>query len=439
MKSCYALLLYYVNYKVKIMNKLNTTPSPKAIYFWNTLGGLLNAAFSVVIMIILTHVAGIYAAGIFSLGYSNAMMLQHVGSFDSRSYQCSTFNPQLRFQEFLSFRLFTSILMVLATIILIFSFQYHGDKALVTMLLSFLCIAANISDIFQGNAQKVERLDLAGKSLSYRIILSIILFFIALIISNKNLVFSILSMVIFSFCWIIFFDTRVLTFNESIKPHLNRQQFNLLFTNTFPLFLSLFSQVFIFNMPKYAIDSYMSVEAQAIYGVLFMPASIVSLLATFLYRPIMVQLSIEWENRQYSNIIRTCVNRILIVFGAIFLIVIGGALIGTQVLTLLYGTDVTPYKKELIILLIGGGFSGISVLLYYLMTIVHKQHYMVFAHFVILCISWFLDGTLVKQFNLYGATLGYLLAIVALDLILFVMLYIIFHNATSKQKNVQEV
>ena len=64
---------------------------------------------------------------------------------------------------------------------------------------------------------------------------------------------------------------------------------------------------------------------------------------------------------------------------------------------------------------------------------------MVFAHFVILCISWFLDGTLVKQFNLYGATLGYLLAIVALDLILFVMLYIIFHNATSKQKNVQEV
>ena len=33
-------------------NRVNYQPTQKAIYFWNTLGGLLNAGFSVVIMII---------------------------------------------------------------------------------------------------------------------------------------------------------------------------------------------------------------------------------------------------------------------------------------------------------------------------------------------------------------------------------------------------
>lgn len=409
-------------------NSKNAQPSPREIYFWNTLGGLLNAGFSVVIMIILSHITGIYAAGIFSLGYSNAMMLQHVGSFDSRSYQCSTFDKRLDFSAFLIFRIFTSVLMLLATFALIFSFHYTGDKAFATFLLSCFCIAANISDIFQGNAQKAERLDLAGKSLSFRIIFSVVIFLAALIASGRNLTVALISIAVFSFLWILFFDIRNLVFGDRITFSLNREQFRTLFVNTFPLFLSLFSQVFIFNMPKYAIDTYMSVESQAIYGILFMPASIVSLLATFLYRPIMVQLSLKWEKGEYREIIKTCFQRILLVLAAIVIIVAGGALLGTQVLTLLYGTDVNAFRKELLILLVGGGFSGISVLLYYLMTIVRKQYYMVGAHFIILILSWLASYKLVKNLGMFGASLGYLFAIMALDIILFFMLAIIFHR-----------
>ena len=180
------------------MNSASIPVSSKKVYFWNTLGGLLNAVFSVIIMIILTRLLNIYAAGIFSLGYSNAMMLQHVGSFDSRSYQCSCFDSNLKFGHFLNFRLFTSFLMLSATFILVFIFNYPTDKFLATLLLSIFCIAANISDIFQGNAQKKERLDLAGKSLSYRILLCIGIFTISLYIT-QNLLLSLLFIVIASF------------------------------------------------------------------------------------------------------------------------------------------------------------------------------------------------------------------------------------------------
>ena len=255
-----------------------------------------------------------------------------------------------------------------------------------------------------------------------------ILFLIALIVSGKNLTAALISIAVFSFFWILFFDIRNLTLGERITFSLSKEQFRTLFINTFPLFLSLFSQVFIFNMPKYAIDTYMSVESQAIYGILFMPASIVSLLATFLYRPIMVQLSLKWDKGEYKDIIRTCFQRILLVLAAIVIIVAGGALLGTQVLTILYGTDVNAFRKELLILLVGGGFSGISVLLYYLMTIVRKQYYMVGAHFIILILSWIASYKLVESFGMFGASLGYLFAIMALDIILFFMLTVIFHR-----------
>ena len=411
------------------MHKISTNqPSEKQIYFWNTLGGILNASFSVIIMVILTHIAGVYVAGIFSLGYSNAMMLQHIGSFDSRSYQCSIFDKTLDFSVFLVFRIFTSLIMLLATLILIRFFNYTGDKALATLILSLFCVAANISDIFQGNAQKSGRLDLAGKSLSFRIIFSVIIFYIVLSVSNDNLMLALSSITLFGFIWIIMFDIKKMVFEYPIVFSLNKTQFGKVFVNTFPLFLSLFSQMFIFNMPKYAIDNYMPVENQAIYGILFMPASIVSLLATFLYRPIMVQLSHEWENKQYNIIIKTCLSRIFFVIVAIIIIVVGGAFFGPQVLTILYGTDVNSYRKELIFLLIGGGFSGISVLLYYLMTIVKKQYYMVVAHFAILFFSWLVSYNLVNTYGLLGASLGYLFAIVALDILLLCMLIIIFYH-----------
>ena len=407
------------------MNSKSTHVSSRTIYFWNTLGGLLNAVFSVIIMMILTRLLNIYAAGIFSLGYSNAMMLQHIGSFDSRSYQCSCFEDDLKFGHFLNFRIFTSFLMLLGTIILIWIFQYPADKLSATLLLSVFCISANISDIFQGNAQKKERLDLAGKSLSYRIILCVLVFTASLYLT-RNLTLTLLCIVAASFLWIFIYDIPVLSLHEQIYSSVSKAQFNKLFFNTFPLFLSLFAQIFIFNMPKYAIDSYLSVQEQGVYGIIFMPASIVSLFATFLYRPIMVKLSILWEEKKIKSVIKLSFERIALLIASTFLIVIAGYLLGAQVLSILYGVDILPYKKELVILLIGGGFSGISVLLYYLITIVHKQKWMVIGYYLILIISYFVDYSLVKSFGLLGASFSYLFAVALLDLILFLILGIVF-------------
>lgn len=382
--------------------------SSKKVYFWNSLGGLLNAIVSVYIMMLITRFIGIYEAGIFSLGYANAMLLQHVGSFDSRSYQCSSVDDKYQFYDFLTFRICTCTLMVAITCIWIKTNAYSLDKAIMTLLLSFFCVFANISDIFQGNAQKYERLDLAGKSLSFRIILNLIVFTIAVFL-KRDIYVAVSTMTISSFVWIFIYDLRILRMNQKACFKLRKYQMQHLFVSTFPLFIALFLQMYIYNIPKYAIDSYLSVENQAVYSILFMPASIVSLFSMFVFKPIMVTLAKQWSEKKYTSVFKICLNRMAFLLVMTVIVSVAGYLIGTEVLSLVYGTDITAYKMELMIILVGSGIAGVVTLLYYMLTIVGKQYFMLISYIVTFIIAYLLDYVLVKHFGMLGAASGYIL------------------------------
>lgn len=392
----------------------------KKVYFWNSLGGLLNAMLSVYIMMIITRFVGMYEAGIFSLGYANALLLQHIGSFDSRSFQCSTMKDKYHFYDFFSFRLCTCLLMLVITFFWVYVNDYSFEKTLSTLLLSLFCIFSNVSDIFQGNAQKKDRLDLAGKSLAFRIIINLAIFTI-IILLKRDIYYAIGGMIISSVVWIAVYDYRILSMGYEVCFKIRVYQFKGLFFNTFPLFVSLFFQMFIYNMPKYAIDLYMPVENQAVYGILFMPASIVNLFTTFIFKPVIVSLAVKWSQKKYTEVFKSCVKRIGIVFLMIFFIALIGGIIGTRVLSVFYGTDVTDYRIELIIILIGGGFAGTVTLLYYMITIVGKQYIMLGAYAITLLITYITNYPLVKKYGMMGASLSYLLTSIVVCALLFII------------------
>lgn len=406
--------------------------SKKKVYFWNSFGGILNASLSVYIMMVITRCVGIFEAGIFSLGYANALLLQHVGSFDSRSFQCSSINHKYRFYDYFTFRICTNLLMIMVTYIWIVFHNYSVEKSISTFLLVIFCALANISDIFQGNAQKNGHLDLAGKSLAVRILINLIVFTITILIS-KDIYWAIMCMIASTCVWILSYDFPVLRMGENIAFKIRKSQFKGLFFNTFPLFICLFLQMFIFNMPKYAIDSYMSVESQAVYSILFMPASIVNLFSSFIFKPIMVTLAVRWSQRQYSDVFKECLRRIIFLFGLIIVVAAGGFLVGTQVMSVVYGTDITMYKIELLIILIGGGFSGTATLIYFMNTIVGKQYLMLGAYGVTFLISYLINYPLVNGFGMLGASLGYLFTSIVLGILLFIILLCTYINSLKRK------
>lgn len=396
-------------------------PDVKKIYFWNTAGGIVNAMFSVVMVMIITRVTGAYDAGIFSLGYANAMLLQHVGSFDSRSYQCTIRDDKIGFGDFLLFRILTCALMVLVTVFFVWGNGYSWEKALVTLLLSLLCVFNNISDIFQGNAQRNERLDISGKSLTLKTIINIAVFGLILIVF-RSIYIACASLIVCTFIWIFIYDIPHNKQFGNIEIRWIKRNLKIIFKATLPLFLSLFFQVYVYNMPKYAIDKFMPVESQTIYGILFMPASVVNLLGNFIFRPILVRLSIMWNSGNYRRVAAMCLKRIAVLGICTIFVVIGGYFLGTPVLSIVYAIDVTGYRNELVVILLGSGFMGVTTLLYYVATVVNKQHMMVVCYIITFILAAGVSMILVRRYELMGAVVCYLCTSVFLNLLITLLI-----------------
>ena len=54
----------------------------KNSYLWNMMGGLLNAGQSVLILMVITRVAGIDDAGIFTIAYASANLFLTIGNYE---------------------------------------------------------------------------------------------------------------------------------------------------------------------------------------------------------------------------------------------------------------------------------------------------------------------------------------------------------------------
>ncbi len=414
--------------KIKGTNGYNA----KNVYLWNTLGGLSNAGLSVIAVMIINRITTTSDAGLFTLGFANAMLLQHVGSFDSRSHQCADAAERFHFSDYFTFRIFTCLLMAFATALFVLLNHYSGDRASITLLLALFCILSNVSDIFQGSAQKNERLDISGQSMLIRTILGLL--FLTLILKlTHNLYLAVNGLIIAQIIVILLFDIpKTLRFGFP-KLNFNFKHLKTLFAETFPLFLSLFLQAYIYNMPKYAIDLYLPMEMQAVYGILFMPASIVTLCGSFIFRPVLTRLSFLWEANQYKLVVKMCLRRIAVLIGITFLVALAGYLFGTPVLSLFYAVDVNKYKVALVIVLFGGGFTGVSTLLYFMATAVHEQYKMFICYFLSFIVSILIAFPLVKSFGIDGASWSYLITCIFLNILIMILMSRAIYKAMKLQ------
>lgn len=413
-KESKIIIIEVVNMRVSDVDESSLN---KKIYFWNAFGGIVNAGISVVILMTITHTTGTYDAGIFSLGYANAMLFLNIGTLDTRSYQCADASGRYKFSDYYTFRLCTCIFMMLLVCIFVAINRYSLEKAMSTFLICLYIMLGNISDIYQGNAQVIGRLDLGGQSLALRGIINLVIFCFTYILTG-NLFIALLLMDISACLWLGVFDRKCIGAFESPEWNWNFKIAKGLLKATVPLGLCLTLQVGIFNMPKYAIDRYLPVEMQTIYNILFMPAFVINLFGLMIYRPILVELSLLWEEKKKNAIKKLLLGRI----AAMGIVTVGvtaaGYVLGPLFLSILYGVDILPYRKEFLLLLIGGGFTGVVNLLYFMVTVMKKQRWMLVSYTITFVLSYFLSYPFVYREKLLGASMSYLITSVVINILM---------------------
>lgn len=382
----------------------------KDSYLWNMIQSMLFATQSAFLLMVITRTNGLDDAGVFSIAYAVASLMYYLGEYGVRKYQVTDVEEKVSFGDYHAHRIVTCILAVIVGALYaakgLYTGQYSTDKALVVIIVSTMKAIEAYCDVFFSRFQQKGRLDVASKASTYRIVLPMVFCIIALI-TTHNLMISMLV-------WLAVTVIAVLTSFILVAPEFGRiefrstkQKFITITKECFPLFAGNFLLLYVGNAPKYAIDSFMDDKAQACFNFIFMPVFVIGLLANFIFNPILVTLSEEWNagNRAaFGKIVR----RQIAVIGGITLLAIAVALtIGCPVLGMLFNADLTGNRANLTILMVGGGLLALSNFFIVVVTVVRGQKYLLIGYVSAALCAWLLSGYFVKKYGIPGACMLY--------------------------------
>lgn len=411
----------------------NSNNIDKDSYLWNMIGSMLNAFQSVIFLMILTRAVDLYEAGVFTIAYANANLFLNIGKYGVRNFQVSDARNQFNFQEYKISRYITVILMIIISILYtIYSSNvnnYEQEKSLTIIWMCLFKAVDALEDVYHGLYQRNDRLDVAGKCMTIRMVLTIIIFGVCLIFYKKLLPSLIVTTISTTIIYIILNSLCYSKFKvefevPDIKSVSNKQIINIL-KICFPLFLGLFLAFYIGNAPKYAIDSTLSSESQAIYGFIAMPVFVIGLLNSFIFNPVIAKMSIMWSDQNYNSFKKLLLKQILVIVAIIFICEIGAFILGIPVLSILYHTDLHGYKAELLILLLGGGFLAFSGLFVTILTIMRKQTTLAIGYIIVSLMALIMSPIFVKKYEIMGAAVLYLVLMIILCVIFAIPMILI--------------
>lgn len=387
---------------------------------------MLLAFQSVIMLMVLTRVLGLADAGIFTIAYANANLFLTIGKYGMRNFQVSDVNGQFTFYEYLMSRIFTVSLMIAVSIVFVVYVGnkngYSMEKSLIIIWMSLFKVVDAFEDVFHGLYQQRGRLDIAGKAMTLRLGTTILFFLTGLLILKNLLIVLIFITCFTGILLIVFTRWSYKLFERAVEKRYSFYNVLGIIKICFPLFLGSFLSFYIGNAPKYAIDGVLNDELQACYGFIAMPVFVIGLLNNFVFNPMIYKMSVLWDKGKKNEFLKKFIIQVMIVIGITLVCIVGAYLVGIPILSFLYNTDLSLYKYELLILLLGGGFLALSGLLVTVITIIRFQNSLMFGYIIVSILAYTLSKIAVEQYSIRGAAGLYAILTAALCFLFFIFL-----------------
>ena len=379
----------------------------KKNFIWNIIGLSSYSFVSLFLMIAVTIINGTSIAGIFSYSFSLCTVFLYIALYYNRTYQIS--NDKYSFNDFFSFRC-TSILSSMIFIILFSTVsRFNTSKLIIIVLLMlFRCIDA-ISDCFYAYLQKEGKLYQVGITYFLKSTIGTILFIICDYYTN-NILLSICFLVLTNIIIFVFYD--LLCFKKIFKEKIKYSTDNLksILISTFPVFIFSFLSIFLANSQKIVITYYTANELQAIFGILIMPATFISLIGHYLIQPFITKFISLLKKKNYKsfNELFLKINIFLFLIGLVGFIIC--YFIGIPILNMLYHLSLNDYKLDLLIIILGSIFTAISMIISNVLTILKTNNEQALTYFFVSVVTIILCSILTRYYSILGAAISYLVS-----------------------------
>ena len=390
-------------------------------FLWNAVGGVLNAGQSVFLLIVITRVCGLEAAGIFSIAFATGNLFLYLGNYGVRNYQVSDLSEKYSFHDYLRHRLCTVLLMLAAAAVYTAWSAKNGNYShykTACVLAMCACKAVDcLEEVFEGRYQQKGRLDRSGKLVTFRLLVSIGGMIAALLVTRDLLT---------AVWWGVFLAaaaSALIIWRYRKTAAVERTAFSFsgiagLMRECFPVCAANFLSFYLINEPKYAIDAAMDETAQACYNFIAMPVFVIQLLNMFLYQPMLIRMTASWENGRRKEFLgyfgRIC--------GALALIsapiLLAAWMLGIPVLSWLYATDLSALRTELLLIMTGGIFLAFNGFYCAVLTIMRKQREIPLTYLAGAVLSLAATPAMVRKNGIIGAVLSFVLVMAAVTVLL---------------------
>lgn len=428
------------------MKNINERPSEKSVYIWNIVGNIGNALLSVIVLMIVIRLLDDKEADIFSIAWSISQLMVTIATFQIRMYQATDVTGVFCFEQYLIYRYITIGIMLVCSCAYIVIRGYTGEKALVVLLMCVFRAVDSLADVYEGWFQLKERLDLAGKALTFRIVAAVFGFGIGLAISHSLVWSSIVLIAVYIVCFFVYtfrYYQSVVAFREH-KRYTNEEKTWVvkMTVEGFPLFINAFLMLSIMNAPKMELDTAIQQGmvmqgAQTIFNIIFMPASFLNL-AYIVFRPLITKMAIMWNLDKIKNFLKILVTiGICLLFMAIGLL-FGSYFLGIPVLSVLYAIDLSGYKKDLLIIIVGGCVYAFGAVLDNALVVMRRQYVLLLSYVVTYVYIRIVTGVFVERFGIMGGSLSYATAMVVFFVVTLLMFLICIGNVYIKKKIIRK-
>lgn len=363
---------------------------------WNSIGSFsyLFSQFTLVAITVKLS-SNFENSGIISLAISIANIFYTIAHANSRPYLVSDTKRSHEDSYYVGFRILTSVLAFILCFVYILFFSYTVQQMWSIMLYMLFRIIEVIADLMHAFGQREHRMDIGGKSLLLRGILSFIAFVVTLMLTN-DINLSIVSMIVVTFLVIYLYDYPQVKKFTKFQAKFDFQEMKMLFYKLFPLTVASLLSIVAFVIPRQILEKMEGINAFGIYTAIATPAVFVQVAATYVFNPMIVTFAEYINNKQkrafLSLFYRTSFALVAISIASL----IGIYFLGDVVLKIVFNQEILEYSDLFIVIILLSCLNAFVLFLWNILVIFRSLKYMFIIYvvgflFVLVASTWFID------------------------------------------------
>ena len=220
---------------------------------WNALGSAMFSLNTVVLVVAVSRTSDVDTVGFFGITLAIAQLLYIIGVFGANSLQMTDYRRQFSFADYFWLKLASCALMAAVCLLVVALGLSGAAKQLFTLLLTAFFVLVAVGELYQSLFFQHNRLDLSGKALFYRMLVSTAAFVAALYLA-MDIVWALAALNLASLAGLWLWGIRPARAFAGRQKPLDGASLRSLLKECLPLFVSTFLTLLIFNASRYGIE-----------------------------------------------------------------------------------------------------------------------------------------------------------------------------------------